>query len=415
MKTDIYIVGVGMTPFGHHANNSVGSLARAAMTNALSDAAVEQNTVQSIYFSNSTQGHMEGQDTIRGQVALIPRSYAGTPIYNVEAACAGGSIAFHLAARHLRAGDGDLVAAVGAEKMISDDRKKMFSVFDGGWDVSKAQEILHRFRSIGMSIEGASSHSEMPYSAIMEVYAAMCRDRMERFGVTQQQLATVAAKNRKNASLNPIAHFQKAYSIEEILASRLIVFPLTLLMCSPISDGAAAILLTTEQGLTKYGIDRRRAVRVMASVVQSGGERAPDDFHHQVTCNTAREAYELAALDPDDMDLAEVHDAAAMGEIIQSENLGFCPIGEGGDLALSGATGPSGRIPVNPSGGLEGRGHPIGATGLAQIHEIVTQLRGEAGKRQVENARHAIQENGGGIYGLEEAVAHVGIYRAPNT
>src|SRR5258705_13762026 len=180
-------------------------------------------------------------------------------------------------------------------------------------------------------------------------------------------------------------------------------------MCSPISDGAAAAIVCSEAGVARLGVARNRAMRVLASVLQTGSDRPAEALDRHLVRQGSAKAYEQAGVGPKDVSVAEVHDATAIGEIIQSEVLGLCPAGEGGPAAERGDFTIGGRIPINPSGGLESKGHPIGATGLGQIHELVTQLRGEAGKRQVDNARIAIQENGGGLYGIEEAVVAVNI------
>jgi len=194
-----------------------------------------------------------------------------------------------------------------------------------------------------------------------------------------------------------------------VLAAAPITYPLTVPMCAPISDGAAAVILCTEAAVKRHGLDRNRAIRVLASVIQTGSDRTADEYEKHCTRLGARRAYELAGVGPEDVSVAEVHDATAVGEIIQIENLGFCPFGEGGPVSERGETRIGGRIPVNPSGGLESKGHPIGVTGLGQIVELVAQLRGEAGSRQVENARIAVAENGGGLHGVEEAVACITI------
>ncbi len=195
--------------------------------------------------------------------------------------------------------------------------------------------------------------------------------------------------------------------MDQILAAPPITYPLTLPMCSPISDGAAAALLVTESGLRRLGLDKSRAIKVLASVIQTGSDREPEEVEKHCTALGAKRAYEKAGVGPQDISVAEVHDATAMGEIIQIENLGFCAFGEGGPISERGETTLGGRIPVNPSGGLESKGHPVGATGLAQVFELVAQLRGEAGARQVEDARLALAENGGGLHGIEEAVASI--------
>jgi acetyl-CoA acetyltransferase len=243
----------------------------------------------------------------------------------------------------------------------------------------------------------------------MDVYAAFARFHMQRFGTTQRQLAAVAAKNHAHSIHNPLSQYRKAFTVDEVLAAAPITYPLTLPMCSPVSDGAAAIIVATAQGLKRHGLNPKRAVRVLSTVVQSGSDRPATDVHMHCSALAAKRAYNIAGVGPTDVSVAEVHDATAMGEIIQVENLGFCPYGDGGTLAQRGESCIGGRIPVNPSGGLESKGHPIGATGLGQIHELVLQLRNEAGPRQVQGARIAVAENGGGIHGLEEAVACVTI------
>jgi len=205
---------------------------------------------------------------------------------------------------------------------------------------------------------------------------------------------------------NPLAQYRNTYTIDEVLAAPPITYPLTLPMCAPISDGAAAAIVCSEAALMRMA-DRRRAIKVLASVVATGTNRRPEDVGQHITARASKLAYELAGIGPQDISLAEVHDATAIGEIVQSENLGFCAFGEGGWLAESGGTTIGGRIPINTSGGLESKGHPIGATGLGQLHELVMQLRGEAGARQVQGARLAIAENGGGLFGLEEAVCAI--------
>jgi acetyl-CoA acetyltransferase len=235
----------------------------------------------------------------------------------------------------------------------------------------------------------------------MDIYAALTRDHIQRFGTTPRQIAHVAAKNHFHSTMNPLSQFRKDFTVDEVLAARPIVWPLTLPMCSPISDGAAAAIVCTGSALKRF--DAKRAVRVKASVLAAGRVRPVEAYDQHVCRLAAQRAYDEAGIGPKDISVAEVHDASAFAELLQSENLQFCAIGDGGPLAESGATRLGGRIPINPSGGLESKGHPIGATGLGQIYELATQVRGEAGARQVEGARFAIAENGGGIYGIEEA------------
>mgnify|MGYP005991851027 FL=1 len=347
---------------------------------------------------------------VRGQIALRSMGIGQIPVVNIENACASGSSALNLAVTFLKAGDGDVALAVGAEKMFSRDRELMFGSFDSAWDISRKDEIGERLMKLGEGIDPPpGTTSDKPYSVFMDVYAAFSRFHMARFGTTQRQIAAVAAKNHRHSVENLLSQFRTPYSIDEVLSAPPITYPLTLPMCSPVSDGAAAVVVTTAAGLKRYGIDRSRAIRVLASVVQTGSDRDPSDVENHCTARAARRAYEKAGVGPGDISVAEVHDATAMGEIIQIENLGLCAFGDGVDISERGESAIGGRVPVNPSGGLESKGHPVGATGLAQVHELVAQLRHEAGARQVDGARIAIAEKGGGLHGIEEAVACVTI------
>jgi len=408
---DVYIVGVGMTHFGRHLDLTEKQLTAQAVEDALRDAACDRKWVGAAFHGNCGQGYMQGQHMVRAQVALLPLGLQGIPVTNVENACATASTAFHMALAYVRAGNADVALAVGTEKMYSTDRAKMFGVFDSGWDLDLVEQTRARFVAMGEGVElPEGSTSPKPYSPFMDVYAGFARRYIHRFGITQRQLAVIAAKNHTHAVHNPRAQFRAAMSADEVLAAPPITYPLTLPMCSPISDGSAAAIVCSEAAMVRHGLDRSRAVRVLASVMRSASARDPDDLEHHLSRLAANAAYEQAGLGPSDIQVAEVHDATAMGELMQTEMLGFCDLGEGGALAESGATRLGGRIPVNPSGGLESKGHPIGATGLGQIFELVGQLRGECGPRQVQGARVAMQENGGGIWGIEESAAHVGIY-----
>lgn len=405
---EIYVVGVGMTPFGRLLDKDIKTLTREATQAALTDAGLAKEDLQAAFFGNASQGHMDGQHMIRGQVALRSMGIGGIPVVNVENACASGSSAFALAVSFLRSGAADVALAVGAEKMFSTNKERMFSVFDSAWDVSRASEIREELLQLGQGVEvPAGSTSPKPYSVFMDVYAAFSRAHMKRFGTTQRQLAAVSAKNHAHSVHNPLSQYRTAYTIEEVLAAPPITYPLTLPMCSPVSDGASAAILCTQSALARLKIDSARAIRVLASVIHTGSERSDNDYANHCTALAARKAYALAGVGPADVSVAEVHDATAMGEIIQVENLGLCAFGDGGALAERGETSIGGRIPVNTSGGLESKGHPVGATGISQIYELVAQLRGEAGARQVKSARIALAENGGGLQGIEEAVACV--------
>ncbi|HEX3633903.1 MAG TPA: thiolase family protein [Paraburkholderia sp.] len=410
MGNEVYIAGVGMTPFGKHLDTSVKQLTRVAVNHALADAGCDKAQLQGAFFGNSTQGHMEGQHMIRGQLALRAMGIGKIAVINVENACASASTAFHLAVNYVKAGAADIVLAVGAEKMFSTDKARTFSAFDGAWDVHDTENGKRRLLDMGDGVEPpAGSISPKPYSVFMDIYASMGRMHMREFGTTQRQFAAVSAKNHGHSVHNPLAQYRQAYSIEEILGAPPITYPLTLPMCSPVSDGAAAAIVCSEAGLERLQGRRSRAIRVLASVLQTGSERPATALDRHLVRLGSLSAYEQAGVAPRDVSVAEVHDATAIGEIIQSEVLGLCEPGLGGMAAERGETTLGGRIPINPSGGLESKGHPIGATGLGQLYELVAQLRGEAGARQVEGARIAIAENGGGLCGVEEAVASITI------
>lgn len=405
----VYVAGIGMTPTGKFLDRSIKQLTADAVTATLADAGLTIADIQAAYFSNATQGVLEGQTMVRGQIALRPLGIEGIPVYNLENACASASSAFNLAVQAVRAGEVEVALAVGAEKMFCADKAKMFSVFDGAWDLQDIEGNKTTLLAMGRGIEPPEgSTSKAPYSLFMDIYAAFGRFHMREFGTTQRQFAAVAAKNHGHSAHNPLAQYRNTYTVEQVLAAAPITYPLTLPMCAPISDGAAAVIVCSEAALARLA-DRRRAIRVLASVVATGSTRKPEDVGQHVTVKASKLAYERAGVGPQDISVAEVHDATAIGEIVQSENLGFCEFGAGGALAESGATTVGGRIPINTSGGLESKGHPIGATGIGQLHELVTQLRGEAGARQVQDARLAMAENGGGLYGIEEAVCAITI------
>jgi len=404
--SDIYVAGVSMTHFGKHLDRSLKDLTGEALALVLEDAGCEKHQLEAAFFGNCVQGHMEGQDMIRGEVALRAFGIEGIPVINVENACATASTAFHLAVNYVKAGAADIALAIGAEKMYSQDKAKMFSAFDGAWDVHDAERIAQQWSDMGKGVDiPEGSTSPRPYSVFMDVYAGFSRMHMREFGTTQRQLAAIASKNHNHSTMNPLSQYTKAFSVDEVLNAAPITYPLTIPMCSPISDGAAAAIVCNAAGLKKLNDGKSRAMRVLASVIQTGSNRPATDLTKHCSRLGSQKAYEQAAIGPQDIDVAEVHDASATGEVIESEALGFCAVGEGGVIGERGETTLGGRIPINVSGGLESKGHPIGATGLGQIFELVTQLRGEAGARQVEGARHAIAQNGGGICGVEEAVA----------
>lgn len=284
------------------------------------------------------------------------------------------------------------------------------SIFEGGWDIETAEENQRRIVALGEGLEiPDGTTSSAGYSRFMDVYAGFGRYHMKHYGLTQRQIAAVCAKNHAHSEHNARSYFRTKYTVDEVLSSRPIVYPLTLPMCAPVTDGGAAVILCTDEGMKKYGFDRKRAIKVYSTVLMTAKHGDYDPGEGNVMAVAARKAYDLAGVGPEDMSVAEVHDATAIGEITASESIGLCPFGEGGACAERGETSIGGRIPINPSGGLESKGHPIGATGLGQIFELVSQLRGECGLRQVENARFAVQENGGGLIGTEPGTVVVSV------
>jgi acetyl-CoA acetyltransferase len=392
-----------MTRFGVRPEASVKDLTREAVTEALADAGAELGAVQAAYFGNTCQDVLEGQVVVAGQMALRSMGFERIPVVNVENACATGATALHQAIMHVRSGAADVVLAVGAEKLSIGDKRKALGVFDGGMDVSDPEGV----RALLTELGGELPDDGKPRSVFMDYYAALAQAHMDAFGTTQKQLAVISEKNHAHAVHNPLAHFREEMSAADILAARPVVGPLTVPMCAPLTDGAAAAIVCNAAGLRRLGA--QHPIRVLAAVLGTGTVRPLSAWDRSATRLAALQAYEEAGVGPEDVSVAEVHDASAFGELLQTELVGFCEIGSGGEFAESGASRLGGRLPVNPSGGLESKGHPMGASGLAQIYELVHQLRGTCGARQVPDARIALAENGGGLYAGEEAAAAITI------
>ena len=395
----VAVIGAGMTRFGKHQDRSMKDLAREAVENALRAAGIEKEAIEAAAVGNAVAGLITGQECIRGQVVLREMGIGGIPVINTENACASSSTAFHLAWLYVASGMYDTVLAVGMEKLFHPDKKKTFNAIGSAIDLELADEFARQ-----MSGEQATGAGESR-SVFMDYYANLARAHMARHGTTREQFARVAAKNHTNGSLNPHAQFQTPRTVEDILAAPLIAEPLTRMMCSPIGDGAAAVVVTTAEKARQL---TAKPVYVRASIVASSQQHAADE--PGIVTNAAQKAYTMAGIGPEEVRVVEVHDATAPAELIVYEELGLCRVGEGGKMIDDGVTKLGGRVPVNPSGGLLAKGHPVGATGVAQISEIFWQLRGEAGKRQVPGARVGLTENGGGVLGNENAVASLHIF-----
>ncbi|GIW40837.1 MAG: thiolase [Candidatus Binatia bacterium] len=407
MQPRAYIAGVGMTRFGKHLETGLKALGAEAVKLALEDAGLEPPQLEAAVVGNAAAGVVTGQESIRGQVILRSLGVGRIPVVNVENACASASTALHQACLWVTAGFCDVALALGVEKLYCEDKRRSFAAFRGAVDVELLEEVMAALArdARAQGAEAASSGAGEKRSMFMDIYAAAARAHMKRYGTTVRQFAAVAAKNSFHGSLNPRAQFRERLTVEEVLAAPVVAEPLTRPMCSPIGDGAAAAVLVSERKKRELGL--RVPVRVLSCVLHSGWDHGADEPGTVEVC--AREAYEEAGVSPEDLDVVECHDATAPAEIMAYESLGLCGKGEGGLLVESGATQLGGRIPVNPSGGLLRKGHPVGATGLAQIVELTEQLQGRAGARQVPEARLALAQNGGGVIGADAAAMCVTI------
>jgi acetyl-CoA acyltransferase len=400
---DVVVAGVGMTRFGKFLDRGIRSLAEEAVGSALQDAGVEPVGVQIAFFSNAVGGLITGQEMIPGQAALRHTGLLGVPVFNVENACASASSAFHLAWMAVASGMNDVALAVGAEKLTHPDKAVSFRAIGTAVDLEQLHELT---ASSEAGKGGAPEDGQEKRSFFMDVYATMAREYMRSSGATVEDFAEVSVKNHLHGTHNPYAQYRDAVTRQDVLASREVAGPLTLLMCSPIGDGAAAAVLCSRQAAHRLGV--RDPVHVRASIVVSGRDREPGE--ETAVERAAERAYETAGIAPSDLDVVEVHDAAAPAELMVYEELGLCGKSEGPGLLASGATRLGGRQPVNPSGGLLSKGHPIGATGIGQIVEVVWQLRGQAGDRQVDGARIGLTENGGGFLGTDPAAMSVHLF-----
>ena len=409
---DAWIVGVAATPFRRWVDRSYGDLVREAVADVFADAANPDRAPLAGVWFGSCALHAWGQPNVRGQVVLEPLVASGAlparvPIVNVEAGCATGILALHGAMREVQAG-ADLALAIGVDKTYLADPSRIGALFEGAID-KLDPEGTRAFYASAADAAGQRFAPEAARSVLLDIGALEAREHQRRYGTTREELATIASKNRAHGAMNPRAQVRAPMTPEQVLADKLVLDPFTRAMCSPISDGAAAVLVASSAWVAKHG--RSRALR-LAGVGLAGGMRRPLGEPNETPTAAAR-AWKASGFDPASIQVAEVHDATAFAELAATEALGFSAPGEGGRYATSGATRLGGARPVNPSGGLESRGHPLAASGLAMVHEIATQLRGEAEERQVEGARVGLVHNAGGLIGFDEALAGVAVIEAP--
>ena len=420
---NIWIVGTHSTSIARRPDDSLKALARETYTGVLADVGMPNgDDIESAWFGNCLM-HTWGQGGVRGQTCFIELVDEGlfperVPMTNVEGACATGSMALQGAIKDILSGEARVSLAVGVEKIYRPGadkdpaiRQVMFDSYYSGVDNFDLPRLFDEYERAA-AFSGCTFDRGQGHTIFMETYGIQAALHMKLHGTTQRQIAAAAAKSHTYAVDNPKAQYRFPMTTDEVLADRPISFPLTRSMCAPIGDGAAAAIVCGDDYLATLPESvRARAIRVAATALTGGKYRGYDE--PSLSYHSAQKAYSRAGVKPSDIDVAEVHDATAFCEIYQTEMLGFCPIGAGGAFVEAGETGPGGTIPINTSGGLVSKGHPVGATGLSMIYELVVQLRGEAGPRQVPNARLALAENGGGVIGLEEAACAVTILERP--
>jgi acetyl-CoA acetyltransferase len=364
--TDVHVIGVGMTPFTRSTDVSLTDLASDAAYWSLRDAGIEAKSIGAGFFANVLGPQLTGEVTA-GQHVMATIGIRRIPVVNVENACTSGSTAIWLAVNAIRAGATDVAMVIGAEKMS--------------------------VPGLGLLSSGSEELETLLGLVTPASFALRARRHMIEFGTTAKQMAMVSVKNRNHAINNPLAQYRNSVTVEEVLASPMIADPITRLQCCPIANGAAAVVLAS----SRFAQGKKRSIRMDASVLCSGSYQNPVDLvRWESDYRGAKLAFEQAGMGPQDLDVIECHDAFSIAEIMHCEALGLCEPGAGGAMVERGETALRGRIPVNVSGGLLSRGHPIAATGCAQVVELVQQLRGETGKRQVENARTGLAQCMGG-------------------
>jgi acetyl-CoA acyltransferase len=386
MMREVAIIGVGAHPTGRFMEKPLKAIAYPAIWGALNDAGVAPADLQAAYVGNSLGGLLTGQEGVRGQVVLQYSGITGIPVVNVENACASAMTALRGAWLEVASGAADVALAVGVEKMNVGDSARTIGALSAVSELDLSE----------MGMQFTTSYAIHPKINL--------KARMHDYGWTIRDFAKPAVKNSSNGALNPLAQYRRPLTIEEVIQSRIVVDPLTLLMCSSISDGAAAAVVCAMDVAPRF--TSKLSIRIASCVLRSGEYRLPDDKRPDSATTTAFAAYEQAAIGPEDLDAIELHDAMAPAELMLYERLGLCHPGEGPKLIDDQITTLRGRQPVNPSGGLCSRGHPVGATGLLQICELVWQMRGEAGARQIEPRPKVTmaQNQGGLLLGQDSAV-----------
>lgn len=372
---DVAVIGVGMTKFGKFLETPIKDLGRMATWDAIKDAGISPRDVQIAYVGNACLGAITGQYMVLGQIILKEVGIRNIPITNVENACASGSSAFREAWIAVASGMYDIALAVGAEKLYAADTRLSTRALAGATEVEYEANI-------GLTMPGH--------------WALRAKRFMEKYGTTREQLARVSVKNHKNGCLNPRSQYQEEVTVEQVLSSRMIADPLTLLSCNPLGDGAAAAVLASREVAARY---TTRPVWVAASALTTGCYDLDREIaRNQLEELAGKQAFEMSGLGPEDLNLAEVHDCFTIAEFMRVEGLGLVPEGEYGKWMDEGWSEIRGKLAVNPSGGLLAKGHPVGATGVAQIAEVAWHLRGEAGKRQVPGAKVGLTHcSGGGV------------------
>jgi len=396
---NVAIIGTGMIKFGRYPDKTIKDLVRESVQNALQDANLTSDKIEASYVGSAVPGIMTGQEQIKAQVTLSAMGIDSIPMVNVENACASSSSALNLAWTAVGAGIYDCVLVVGFEKLYDQDKLKSFLALGTAVDVQMVEKYLADFEARQRSNEKIlSKGSGKSKSIFMDMYAYYTRMYMEQYGLTQDHFVQLSVKSHKNGALNPHAMYQKEMTTDEIIASGEIAYPLTRAMCSPVCDGAAAVIVCSQEKVRQF---TNTPIWIASSVIGSG--KISDEIGDTLTKRTGPKAFESAGISPKDIDIIEVHDATSPSEIITLIELGICPGDKAAEWIDNGYLNIDGQKPSNTSGGLVTKGHPIGATGLGQIHEVVHQLRGTAGARQVKSPKVAMTHNGGGILGVDAA------------